>query len=332
MLGNLDYDETRNENFNARKFEHFWDHIYDEVAYVYLLPNGISSFPVENFGMHGIGSYDLSLESFFYLGGCGGCQYARLKYDEDDDPREESINTCRSEHEQKFTDTKGRCQADCASPWYATCIPQTNRKDENGDYQLEEWPEISSHLLASGNFSILVVPGGGVNIRSCDSGLRVRLQTGVHYSCNGTEAECQPLYRGDSSTGYDDDLLEAAPSSYFNATGQYCQLRRSHIMSAFDNWYSLIIFWFTFLCFCTTACFACITGCCGLTCTRTPDDSNNDIQPTRKKRFFSWGTSIPETADSGATVDARTRSTVRTRGPTADEGIGQAPSDQTAVI
>ena len=194
---------------------------YEETVNVWAIPRAAEGHEFlvwkDNY------DFDFNSESNEYLGSCGGCELNAIWGREDDD---DSFGNayCRSEHDDYFTDTKGRCQNDCPRPWYSTCVPEM---DANLLKDLME-----NQMSAS--FSVVVVPGEGVNIRSCESGLRAKVQVGVKFTCNGTDVECAPLYSGeddDEATGEDDAMMPIV--SYENATKQYCVFKKGYIKSAF---------------------------------------------------------------------------------------------------
>ena len=121
------------------------------------------------------------------------------------------------------------------------------------------------------NFTVSILLDEGVNIRSCVTGFVAEVKVAVAYTCNGTEAECAV------TTDYDGGVARGVTSSCTNDDGYHYGYNKTVL---------LIVVWSTLLGLFQCSIIWCICACCGMCCTRTPEDDNDEDKSKKKGKCF----------------------------------------------
>jgi len=227
------------------------------------------------------------------LGSCGGCPLDKTEYGwynewTSAEDRAGYMANCsgRIHPTNSFTPVEGRCQAECDSPFYATCVPQVSayfREDHQywSSFQNGNGQQIGNvfHSRGANNFTVLALLDSGVNIRSCESGLSLEIKVGVNYDCdNSTAVNCAASGQFDAGNLVTVGTTDDAYCAYFDGGNEWEYF-------GFDRLFGAVFFSLDGLFVISLLC--CICACCGMCCTKTPEDDNNEgIQPKKKGRWF----------------------------------------------
>jgi energy-coupling factor transporter ATP-binding protein EcfA2 len=264
--------------------------IWNEQVQVFL-QNGFDLAPMSNWSYTKWWQQGGNDKFGLNLGSCGGCPHDKTEWGWYDDwtsseDRARYMANCSGKLNSwnTYTPIEGRCQAECDSPFFATCIPQVSAHRNVNDY----WSSFRDNggrnmgniFQSSGanNFTVLALLDSGVSIRSCDTGVALQIKVGVNYEC-------------DNSTG-----ANCAASGQFDVDNQITQGSTVDFCAFYDGWDGKEYFgsgklfagvFFTLDGLFAISLLCCICACCGMCCTKTPeDDSNAGLQPKKKGRWF----------------------------------------------
>jgi len=270
---------------NGDTDDDIWDStdIWDETVKIYF-KSGLSINSLENYNYDDW--YHNGEDRGYFLGQCGGCPRRIGDWSWAGSYKTDMIKTCGDRNSsQGYTITEGRCQLDCNNnPYYETCLPSVSTyrnefdswevfKSSAKNYPI---PYIFKHKEDGNNFTISIEVNNGVNVESCKSGLRFKINIGLNYDCDGGIALCS----SNSSLGY--DYSDTSGQTVTNTNSSQCYIKKRHKL-AYDNIYVTISVFVFFELSIIILCCICVGAACGICCTKTPEDDSNDTLTSKKK-------------------------------------------------